>query len=457
MSDGTTEKSNEPLSENSAEGTAATATATEPVVENPCRRELDLEIPAEEVSKAMEKVAKDFAKVARVAGFRPGKAPITLIRRKFADDIKGEVLQSLVPQRVEKAVTEQNLTPISQPQVEQLDFNDGQAIKFRAVFEVLPEFEVGNYKDLQLEMPAMDVAEEDVTKTLEEMRERAATFAPAEGRPVQDGDYVQLKLTGTPEGEGEPLQADSVLCHIGAEETMAPFNENLRGVNIGDHKDFDVPYPADYPDAKLAGKTFHYSVDVLGIKTKKLAELNDEFAKDVSDASGLEELNKKIREGLEHQRDHKHKDLLREKVLNEIVKLHDFPVPQSLVEHQMDVRLERVVRSLAQQGVDPRAVNIDWVSLRQRNADRAKDDVKAELIVDRIATAENIDVNEEEVEHELEHMAGHSNESAEAIRARLTKQGTLDRIKAKLRSDKTLDWLAQNARVTTTAAPAEAK
>jgi trigger factor len=289
------------------------------------------------------------------------------------------------------------------------------------------------------------------------MRERAAAFAPAEGRPVQDGDFVQLKLTGTPEGEGEPLQADSVLCHIGAEETMAPFNESLRGVNIGDHKDFDVPYPADYPDAKLAGKTYRYSVDVLGIKTKKLPELNDDFAKDVSDATTLDELKKKIREGLEHQRDHKQKDLLREKVLGEIVKLHDFPVPQSLVEHQMDVRLERVVRSLAQQGVDPRAVNIDWVSLRKRNEDRAKDDVKAELIVDRIATAENIDVTDEEVEHELQHLAGHSNESAEAIRARLTKQGTLDRIKAKLRSDKTLDWLAQNARVSTTAAAAGAK
>jgi len=444
------------------EGPEKTAESTpestnQAIAEATCRRELDLEIPADEVSKAMERVAKEFAKVARVPGFRPGKAPITLIRRRFADDIKGEVLQSLVPERVEKAVSEQKLTPVSQPKVEQLDFNDGQPLKFRAVFEVLPEFELGNYKDLQLEMPVMDVVDEDVTKTLEDMRERAAAFAPAEGRPVQDGDFVQLKLTGTPEGEGEPLQADSVLCHIGAEETMAPFNENLRGVNIGDHKEFDVPYPADYPDAKLAGKTYHYSVDVLGIKTKKLPELNDDFAKDVSDATTLDELNKKIREGLEHQRDHKQRDLLREKVLGEIVKLHDFPVPQSLVEHQMDVRLERVVRSLAQQGVDPRAVNIDWVSLRKRNEDRAKDDVKAELIVDRIATAENIDVTEEEVEHELQHLAGHSNESAEAIRARLTKQGTLDRIKAKLRSDKTLDWLAQNARVSTTAAAAGVK
>ena len=424
------------------------------MAEATCRRELDLEIPVDDVTKATERVAKEIARVARVPGFRPGKAPISLIKRRFADDIKGEVLQSLVPEKVEKAVAEQKLTPVSQPQVEKLDFNEGQPLKFRAVFEVLPEFDLGTYKGLEIEMPVMDVTEEDVNKSLEETRERAAAFAPVEGRPVENGDFVQLKLVGTPEGGGEPLQADSVLCHVGAEETMEPFNENLRGTKVGDHKDFDVDYPADYPDTKLAGKKFHYAADVTGIKTKKLPELNDEFAKDVSEAGTLDELKTKIRESLEHQRDHRQKDLQRERIIAELVKLHDFPVPESLVEHQKDVRLERVVRSLAQQGVDPRAVNVDWVTLRQRQEERAREDVKAELIIDRIASKEQIDVTEEEIQHELEHLAGHSGESAEAIRARLTKQGTLDRMKAKLRSDKTLDWLAQNANVRTAAAAA---
>jgi len=417
-----------------------------------CRRELELEIPAEEVSKASEKVAKDFAKVARVPGFRPGKAPISLIKRRFAEDIKSEVLQNLVPVTVEKAVAEQKLNPVSQPQVDKLEFNEGQPVKFRASFDVLPEFTLANYKNLEIEMPEMNLTDEDVAKALAEMQQRAAAFTPVEGRTVQNDDFVQVKLHGTPEGGGDPLQAESVLCHVGAEETMEPFNENLRGANVGDHKDFDVDYPADYPDAKLAGKLFHYSVDVLGIKTKKLPEINDEFAKDVSDATSLDELKTKIRESLEHERDHRQKDLQREKVIGELVKLHDFPVPESLVEHQMDVRLERVVRSLAQQGVDPRAVNIDWVSLRRRQEDRAKEDVKAELVIDRIATEEKIDVTDEELDHEIEHMAGHSGESAEALRARLTKQGALDRMKAKLRSDKTIDWLAQNASVKTVAA-----
>jgi trigger factor len=243
---------------------------------------------------------------------------------------------------------------------------------------------------------------------------------------------------------------------MGAEETMEPFNTNLRGANIGEHKNFDVEYPADYPDAKLASKKYHYAVEVLGVKTKQLPELNDEFAKDVSDAATLDELKKKIREGLEHQREHKHKESLREKLLAEMVKLHDFPVPESLVENQMNVRLERMVRSLAAQGVDPRAVNVDWATLRKRQEERAKDDVKAELIIDRIATAESIEATDEDVTHELEHMASHSGESAEAVRASLTKQGALDRMKAKLRSDKTLDWLAQNSKINTVAAASAA-
>src|SRR6202158_307240 len=166
------------------------------MAEATCRRELELEIPAEEVSKKIESVAKEFARVANVPGFRRGKAPVSLIRRKFADDIKGEVLQSLVPERVEKAVAEQKITPVSPPQGDKLDFSEGQPLKFRAVFEVLPEFDLGNYKSLELEMPAFDISDEDVTKTLEDMRERAATFAPAGSRAIQDGDFAQVKLLG---------------------------------------------------------------------------------------------------------------------------------------------------------------------------------------------------------------------------------------------------------------------
>jgi trigger factor len=425
------------------------------MTEATCKRELELEIPAENVSKATEKVARDLAKVARVPGFRPGKAPVTLIRRRFAEDIQGEVVQSLVPEYLEKALGEKNLIPVTRPEVDKVDFKEGEPLRFRAVFEVLPEFELGDYKNLAVNIDAIETGDAQVDKTIEEMRERVATFVPVEGRAAKDGDYVLIKLSGLPVGGGDPVQADNIMCHIGAEETLESFTENLRGASPGDTKKFRSQYPDDYPDQKLAGKAYDYTVEVQGIKEKKLPELNDEFAKDAAGEKGgfstLAEMRQLITKDLEAAKENQQQSQAREKILEALVKQHDFPVPEALVEHQMDLRLERTVRSLAAQGVDPRAVNIDWVALRKHQHDRAVDDVKAELLIDRVAEAEKIDATDEEVEKQIEALAERGGESATALRARLTKQGALDRMKSKLRSDKTIDWLYRNTRIETTA------
>ncbi|HKW88689.1 MAG TPA: trigger factor [Candidatus Acidoferrales bacterium] len=423
------------------------------MTEATCRREIEMEIPAENVQKATEKVARDLARVARIPGFRPGKAPVTLIRRRFAEEIKGEVLESLVPEFLEKELTEKKLTPVTRPEVDKVDFSQAGPLKFRATFEVLPEFTLGEYKNLEAEVEAIEVGDAEVNKTLDEMRERHVSYVPVEGRAAKDGDFAQLKIMATPAGGGEPIRADNVTCHIGAEETLEAFTESLRGGATGETKRFETKYPDDYQDKKLAGKTFHYAVEVKGLKEKKLPELDDEFVKELGEGAGgattLDELRKKIRERLGAARDEEQRARTREKVLEELIKRHDFPVPEALVEHQMDSRLERVVRSLAAQGVDPRAVNVDWVSLRQRQRDRALRDVKAEILLDRIATAENLDVSEEELTKEIETLAQHSGESAAVLRARLTKQGALDRMKSKLRSDKAIELLHRTAKIHT--------
>jgi len=431
------------------------------MTEATCKREIELEIPAENVQKATEKVARDIARVARIPGFRPGKAPVTLIRRRFADDIQGEVVQSLVPEYLEKALDEKKLVPVTRPEVDKVEFKEGEPLKFRAVFEVLPEFELGDYKNLEVKVEAVEVGDAQVDKALDEMRDRAATFVPVEGRAAKDGDYALIKLMGTPVGGGDPVQADGILCHIGAEETLESFTENLRGASTGETKRFRSEYPKDYPDAKLAGKTYDYAIEVLGIKEKKLPELNDEFVKDATASQGqgsepsgvttLADLRQKIRQNLDAAKEQRESAQAREKILEMLVKRHDFPVPEALIENQLDVRLERVVRSLVAQGVDPRAVDVDWVSLRRRQHDRAVDDVKAELLLDRIATAEKIEAIDEDVEKEIAAVAERSGESATALRARLTKQGALDRMKSKLRSDKTIEWLYRTARIETTA------
>jgi trigger factor len=421
------------------------------MTETTCKRELELEIPAEDVSRATEKIARDIARVARVPGFRPGKAPATIIRRRYAEEIKSEVLQSLVPEFLEKEMTEKKLTPVTRPHLDKVEFNETGPLRVRAVFEVLPEFELGDYKDLEIALPPLEVSELDVTNTLDEMRERNAAFAPVEDRPVADGDYAVVRLVGVPADGSEPIRADNALCHIGGEETIREFDENLRGARPGEQKRFEVTYPADFNDERLAGKTIHYTLDVLGIKVKQLPELNDEFAKDVSSQSQtLEALKAEIRARLEAAREQRQRELLGEGILQALVSRHDFPVPEAMVESQTESRLERMVRQLAMRGVDPRAVNVDWVSLRRRQRERALADVKAEILLDRIAEAEKVEVSEDEVEQQIAAMARGQGESPEALRARLTKQGALDSMKSKLRSDKTLDWLRAHARIRTT-------
>ena len=425
------------------------------MTEATCKREIELEIPAENVTKATEKAAREIARVARIPGFRPGKAPVTLIRRRFAEDIQGEVLQSLVPEYLEKALDEKKMIPVTRPEVDKVEFKEGEPLKFRAVFEVLPEFELSDYKNIEVQVDPVEAGEAQVDKAIEEMRDRAATFLPVEDRPAKDGDFVLMKLNGTPVGEGEPVEADNIMCHVGAEETLEGFTENLRGANAGETKKFRTEYPADYPDEKLKGKTYDYSVEVQAIKEKELPEVNDDFAKEVAGqtagVTNLAEMRKKILENLQASKEQQQSGQAKDRILEEIVKKHDFPVPQALVEHQMDIRLERAARSLAAQGVDPRTVNIDWKAMRNGQHDRAANDVKAELLLDRIASAEKIDATDEDVDKELALLAENSGESATTLRARLTKQGSLDRMKSKLRSDKTIDWLYRNARIETTA------
>jgi len=220
------------------------------MTEETCRRELELEIPAEEVQKAAERVAMEFARVARIPGFRPGKAPVGLVRRRFAEEIKSEVMQSLVPETIEKAVSEKKMVPVTQPQVDKVDYAEGGPLKFRAVFEVLPEFELKDYKNLEVEIDPIEVTDEDVEKTLGEMLERAATFVPVEERAVHDGDFAVLKLTGTAAGGGaEPIQAENVTCHIGAEETINLFALAIRnGLTSRILKDMIFAYPTATSD-----------------------------------------------------------------------------------------------------------------------------------------------------------------------------------------------------------------
>jgi trigger factor len=413
------------------------------------RREIQVEVPAEEVSRETETIIQKYQKLARLPGFRRGHVPASIIRQRFSEDLKTDVVEALVPRYFRKETEKQGLVPVSQPRVTDLHLQEGEPLRFKASFEVMPEVKVEGYKELRAEKPKIEVTDEEVEKSLEGIREQHATFTTVEGRPLTDGDYAQASLDGQPKGETpagpgapKPVHMDEVLVEIGGKNTMPEFSENLRGASAGDERSFDVVYPEDTSDQRLAGKTFTYKVKVQSIKTKSLPELNDEFAKQLGEFSSLEEVRKRIREGMEAERKHDAERDAKDKLIVELIKRNEFEVPESMVEHQIDIRLDRGLRALAAQGMKAEDMKkMDLNRLRAGQREQAVSEVKASLLLDRIAEMEKIEVGNQEIDDEITALAKQSNQEPEAIRARLTRDGALDRIRNRIRNEKTLDFL----------------
>ena len=408
-----------------------------------CKREIAVEVPADAVARETEAVVQRLQKLARVPGFRRGKVPASVVRTRFAEDVKSEVVEVLVPKFFREAVDKQGLVPISQPRVTDLDMQEGQPLRFKASFEVLPPIEVSSYQDLRAEKPEITVTDEEVDQALTRLREQQASFTAIEDRAIQDGDYAQVSFRSAPkEGGGPGGNVDDVLVEVGGTNTVAEFSENLRGAKAGDERTFDVSYPKEFSDERLAGKTVTYTVTVKSIKQKHLPAADDAFAKEVGEFETLEALKQRIREGLDAEKRHAAEHEAKDKLVDQLVQCHDFPVPEALVEHQIDVRLERGLRALASQGMRPEDMKkMDFPRLRAGQREAALKEVKASLLLDKIAELEKIEVGEEEIAKEIEALATQTKQTPEAIRASLTRDGALDRIRDRIRNEKTLDFL----------------
>jgi len=407
------------------------------------KREIAVEIPATEVTRETEALIQKYQKLARLPGFRKGHVPASIIRQRFAEDIKTDVVEALVPRYFRQEADKQGLIPVSQPRVSDLHIHDGEPLRFKASFEVLPEIKVDGYKELRAEHPVIEITDAEVEQALNQLREQHATYSAIEGRPLAEGDFAQVALDGKPRaGEGQPVHMDDVLVEIGGKNTMPEFTENLRGASAGEEKTFEVKYPEDTPEKRLAGQTFDYTVKVLSQKQKTLPELNDDFAKELGDFTGIDDVKKRIRENMEAEKKHTAEHEAKDKLVAELVKRNDFEVPEAMVDRQIDVRLERGLRALAAQGMrseDMKKMDLNRLRVGQR--DQAVQEVKATLLLDKIADLEKIDVSEEEINHEIEALAAQTKQTSEAVRARLTRDGALDRIRNRIRSEKTLNLL----------------
>ena len=416
---------------------------------NPCKRQLTIEVAANVVKDERERIVARYAKLARVPGFRKGRVPATVIRQRFADEIKSDLVEALVPRYFREETKKQNLAPVSQPRVTDLHLHDDEPLKFTAAFEIFPEFKVADYSDLQPVTFDTNVSEEDVEQSLRNLRLQHATYnAVEEDRGLTDGDFAVVSFRGLPKEseastEAKPVEVDEVMVEIGGENTIPEFSENLRGAKMGEQRSFDVKYADDFSDKRLAGKTMTYDVDVKAIKTRSVPEPSDEFAKELSnDFTTYDDLRNRIRQNMKAEKEHEAEHQGKDKIVDELVKRNDFAIPDALIDQQIDLRLERGLRALAAQGMrteDMKRMDFDRLRLGQR-ADAVRE-VKASLILEQIADQEKIDVSDEELDQELTALSAQAKQPVEQIRARLTQDGGLDRIRHRIRNEKTLNYL----------------
>lgn len=420
-------------------------------------REIQVEVAENEVSKSFKSVVKRYQKLARIPGFRAGKVPESLIRSKFAREVRQEVLENLVSERFRKAIDEQKLRPVSEPQLLDLQLADGQPLKFKAAFEVAPDVNIAGYDAVKIAKPDTSLTDEEFSAELNRVLDSHATIEPVEeDRLLTDGDWAEIQFRGeikdlaqTVGEEGlesaskhEPVTGEDVLVEIGGKNTLPAFNEALRGAKPGQELKFEVDYPADFGERRLAGQSVSYDVTVKSIKRKIYPERDDEFAKQLGNYESWQDFETKLREYASNRKKEALESQAKDRLLDELVQKFQFPVPESFVQQQIDSRLDRGLRALAQQGMKTEDMRkLDFGRLREAQRDQALNEVKASMILDKIAEVENVAVSSDDLDRELLMLSIQSREPLETLRDRLTKDGGLDRIREQMRREKTASVL----------------
>jgi trigger factor len=412
-------------------------------------KNLVVEIDSTVVDAEIDKIARDYSKAARIPGFRPGKVPSKVVRQRFRDQILHDVVHGLIPRAVDEALRDKGIEPVDTPDIKDVVVEEGQPLKFTATFETVPPIDPGDYSTFTLRTVSNTVEESAVEEALNSLRERSARYESVEDRPVEMGDSVQLDLERTasgPDGEAQTDRHDGVTVELGASANPPGFDEALLGMNVGDRKTFDVNYPADYPVAELAGTTVKYDASIKAIRTKVLPALDDEFAKDLGEFENLEALRARVRADLEHQLMHENERELRGDLIRQVAERVTVDVPATLLDREIDRRVEDFVRRLIEQQVDPMKTNINWEEFREKQRAAAEEAVKSALLLDEVSRRENITASDAEVDQEVARYAERTGRTPAAVRARLEKEGGLGRVYAGIRRERTMEFLLSRAR-----------
>jgi trigger factor len=412
---------------------------------NSCKRSLAVEVSADELDNEVAQVARDYARSIKVPGFRPGKVPLNIVRQRYGSDLLKEATQKIIERCWKDAVTEHNLQPLAQPVIQDVDNKLGSPLKFKVSFEVLPALEVKDYKGVSVNLPSAEVTDEKLNQAIENVREQHAQYVPVEGE-ARDGLYLTATVDGQFEPAGKPIHEEEVTLIIGHPQTNAEFSNNLRGIKAGESRTFEVSYPADYYRKQFAGKKVRYTVLVKDIKEKQLAELNDDFAKDVG-SENLDALKAKVRDELVTQARQDAEKKAREALIDSIIQRQTIEVPECMVQDELETHAHRIANNLAYQGIDINKTSIDWKKVFEEERPRAEQAVRRMIFLDAIARQEGIEVTEEEVESELQKLSEGTSKSATALRAQLEKEDRIQGFKQHLRQNKALDFIYRNANI----------
>jgi trigger factor len=413
---------------------------------NETRKSLSVEIPSTVVDAEIERVARDYSRKARIPGFRPGKVPSRVVRQRFKDQILHDVAHDLVPRAVDDALREKGLEPVSTPDIREVVVEEGRALTFTASFDTLPPFELGDLSTITLTRGSAAVEDAAVDRALETLRQRAARYDPVEGRGIIDGDIVTVDIERTDANGASDTHKD-VAIEIGGAANPPGFDAQLLTLEAGTSKTFTISFPEDYKAEDLAGKDITYTVQVKALKRRSVPDLDDEFAKDMGEFDNLDALRARVRSDLEHEARHTRENELRAALMKQLATRVPFEVPQSLVDREIDRRLEDFASRLIQQNIDPRTAGVDWQAFRDSQRDSAREAVAGALVLDEIARKESLDVTEAEVDQEVARYAQASGRTAAALRAGLEKEGGISRIYAGLRREKSVDYVMARATI----------
>jgi trigger factor len=418
------------------------------IEETPVRKALTFEVEPDTVQSEIDRRARELARRVRLPGFRPGKVPLEVVKQRFHGEILGEAAEAIVNKVVFEELEGRGLRPLAAPKVEDVKLEEGQAMTFRAVFETLPLIELPDWKGLRVTARQASVADEDVDKEIDRLREEAARYDPvAEAeRRTRQGDYVLVDLIWKPKDGGKGGRDDSALIEVGNSGNHPDMNKGLEDLAVGETREIEVAWGEDAAPA-VAGKTVRYSVTLKGIKQKIVPAADDEFAKDLGEFGSLAELRDSVRTRLEAAAERRAERETKAALVEALVAKADFEVPEALVERHMTARTENVARGLAFQGIDPRRVGVDWREYRESTREDSVKAARADILLDEIARREGIEVLDSELEAEVARLAERSGKAKEALRAQMAKEGELSALAARLREEKTLDLLKANASI----------